>query len=72
MDNVVDDDLLDVLKLDLAGEALTLIDTIDPTIHDDVSTVLDGSRSNGDAETVISKGPAPGAQEDRSSEPEVG
>ena len=68
-DNPADDDLLDALELDLAGEALTLVDTVDPTVNDDI--VQDGSGSDGDAETVISEGPDPGAQADRSSEPEM-
>ena len=52
------------LELDLAGEALTVVDTVNPTVHDD--PVQEGSGSNGDVETVISEGPGPDAQADRS------
>ena len=44
VDNVADNDLLDALELDLAGEALTLVDTVDPTVNDD--TVQEGSGSD--------------------------
>ena len=62
VDNVADVDVLDALELDLAGEALTVVDTVDPTVEE-------GSGSDGDADAVISEGP--GAQADHSSKPEM-
>ena len=64
VDNVADVDVLDALELDLAGEAFTVVDTVDPTVED-------CSGSDGDADAVISEGPDPGAQADHSSEPEI-
>ena len=43
--------------------------TIDPTVHDD--PVQEGSGSDGDVEIVISEGPDPDAQADRSPEPDM-
>ena len=69
VDNVAGDDVLDALELDLAGEALTVVDTIDPMVHDDL--VQEGSGSDGAVETVIWEGPDPDAQADHSPEPDM-
>ena len=54
MNNVVNDDLPDALELDLAGEAFTFGDTVDPTDNDDVS-IVHGSRSDGVSQKVLSQ-----------------
>ena len=41
-----------------------VVDTVDPTVEE-------GSGSDGDADTVISEAPNPGAQADRSLEPKM-
>ena len=53
----------------MAGEALTIEDTVDPTFHDD--PVQEGVGSDCDAETVISEALDRGAQADLSSEPKM-
>ena len=57
--------------MDLVGETHTFVHTVDPTVNDDISSVQNVSRSDGDVEIVILEGFESGAQAGRSSEPEM-